>query len=102
MNSLKIQWNHLAYKDTFHYNDIMKNIYHMQPHGLDVNGVGILHSFWGLQGITDRNKPLDNWGFEFWIIVEFYFVVHVDGDLGITKNGSFGKIADIRRHTFLE
>jgi hypothetical protein len=37
----------------------------MQPHGLDVKGVGKLHSLWGLQGITDRNKPLDNWGFEF-------------------------------------
>jgi len=69
---------------------------------LDVKGIGILHSFWGLQGIMDRNKPLDNWGFEFWIIVEFHFVVHVDVDLGTTKNGSFGKIADIRTHTFLE
>jgi hypothetical protein len=37
----------------------------MQPHGLDVQGVSKLHSFWGLQGIIDRNKPLDNWGFEF-------------------------------------
>jgi hypothetical protein len=37
----------------------------MQPHGLNVKGVGKLHSFGGLQGIMDRNKPLDNWRFEF-------------------------------------
>jgi hypothetical protein len=37
----------------------------MQPHGLDVKGVGGLRSCWGLQSIMDRNKPLDNWGFEF-------------------------------------
>ncbi len=33
--------------------------------GGNVKGIGILHSFWGLQGITNRNRPLDNWGFEF-------------------------------------
>jgi hypothetical protein len=74
----------------------------MQPHGLDVKGVGKLHNFWGLQGITNRNKPLDNWGFEFWIFIEFCFVVHVDGELGTIKSGSFGKVVDICRHTFLE
>ncbi len=37
----------------------------MQPHGLDLKGIGRLHSFWGLQNIMDRNRPLDNWGFEF-------------------------------------
>jgi hypothetical protein len=31
----------------------------------------------------DKNRPLDNWGFKFWIIVEFCFVILIDGDLGI-------------------
>jgi len=102
MNSLKIQWNHLVYKDTFYCSDIIKKLYHRQPHGLDVKGIGRLHSFLGLQGITYKNKPLDNWGFGFWILVEFCFILHVDGDLGTTKSGSFGKVVDIHRHTFLE
>jgi len=59
----------------------------MQPHGLDVKGVGKLHSFWGLQGVMDRNKPLDNWGLNFILFFEFCFVVHVDGDLGTTNVG---------------
>lgn len=25
-----------------------------------VKGVGRLHKFWGLQAVTDRNRPLDN------------------------------------------
>ncbi len=45
---------------------------------------------------------MDNWGFEFGIVVEFCFVLHVDGELGTTKSGSFGKVADIHRQTFLE
>jgi hypothetical protein len=62
MNSLKIQWNHLVYKDTFYCSDIIKKLYHRQPHGLDVKGIGRLHSFLGLQGITYRNRPF--WEFE--------------------------------------
>ncbi len=48
-----------------------------------VKGVGKIYKFWGLQGIMDKNRPLDNWGFKFWIIVEFCFVILIDGDLGI-------------------
>jgi len=56
----------------------------------------------GLQGIIERNMPLDIWGFEFWILVEFGFVVHVDGDLGIAQEWEFLEIEDICRYTFLE
>ncbi len=49
--------------------------------GGNVRGVGILHSFWGLQGIMDRNRPLDNWGLN--------FVVHVDGDFGSAQEWEF-------------
>ncbi len=37
----------------------------------------------------DKNMPLDIWGFEFWMFVEFFFVVHVDGDLGTTQEREF-------------
>jgi hypothetical protein len=30
-----------------------------------VKGVGKIYKFWGLQGIMDKNRPLDNWGFKF-------------------------------------
>ncbi len=40
----------------------------------------------------DRNRPLDIWGFEFRVLVEFGFVVNVDGDLGIAQKWEFLEI----------
>jgi hypothetical protein len=54
----------MLYISSFYYSTrILKT--KSKVRGGNVKGIGILHSFWGLQGIMDRNRPLDNWGFEF-------------------------------------
>jgi hypothetical protein len=52
---------------TFHFYTIPQGFQGQNPKykGGNVKGIDKLHRFWGLQSIMDRNKPLDNWGFEF-------------------------------------
>jgi hypothetical protein len=40
-------------------------------------------------------------GFEFWILVEFCFHVHIDGDMGTTQGKEFLEFEDIHIDTFL-
>jgi hypothetical protein len=58
-----------------------------------VKGVSKLHCFWDLQGITDRNRPLNKWRFEFGILVDSFFVllIHVDADLETSQEWEFWK-----------
>ncbi len=67
-----------------------------------VKGVGKLHCFWDLQSITNRNRSLDNWGLNFEFLLSFVWLFMLMVICGLPKNGSFGKVKNICRHTILE
>jgi hypothetical protein len=67
-----------------------------------VNEIGRLHCFWDLQGVTNRNRSLDNWGLNFEFLLNFVWLFMLMVTCGLPKNGSFGKVKNICRHTILE
>ncbi len=75
-------------------------------HGCDINifvkGIGKLHSFWDYKTLQIRIGHYTLEGFELWILVEFCFLVHVDGDLGTSQGREFLEFEDIRGYKFLE